>query len=624
MQLTLKVLSLLLIFTVFTVYGQNEPVPITISKEKAIIDGKAYYLHTVKQGETLFSIAKAYNVPQKDIVSINKDAATSIKTGQVLKIPSDQLAKLPPSMNSENYIFHIVEAGQTAYSIATKYNITKEELFKHNPEAEISPLQAGQVIKIPKASNGEAKHSDVLASSPSFKEHKVKRKETLYSISRSYLVTVDDIIALNPELNTSDLKTGQILKIPTEPIRVNSADNNEAPVETAKIIIPVSSEPCSPIDPKLVHNVAFLLPLFLDENKTIVDLDSVSGNKNIEDRLLFARSKNPLEFYEGALIAIDSLKKAGHSFKIHVYDTGRDLQKLNSILSRKELSEMELFIGPFDSLLIDKALAFANTYNIKVVSPLSQNINMLKGNPNLYQVNPSETSKIEAAIQYLSTQRDKNIILFKSSRPADKDIFNAFEERLNILRVEGFQFKTHNGNKDGTLSSKLVIDKENLVIVPSNEEIVVADVLRNMNYVNSSYKISVFGLPRWTTFTSIDITFLHNLQYEYYTSFFPEYNKPVTNSFILKMRDYFKTEPGAQSFSSQGYSYAFLGYDVTFYFLNALAKYGRNFESCLPTYHVDLIQSDFHFSKSENGNGIMNKAVNIVRYNKDYTIKKAY
>lgn len=622
MQLTGKVLSFLLIVSVLTAYSQNEPVPITLSKEKVIIDGKAYFMHTVKHGETLFSIAKAYNVPQKDIIAINKDAATSIKTGQVLKIPSDQLAKLPPSMNTDNYVFHIVEAGQTVFSIAEKYNIPKEELYKHNPETEISPLQAGQVIKIPKSTNGVVKQAE--ADSPSFREHKVKRKETLYSISRSYLVTVDDIIALNPELNTSDLKTGQILKIPTETTRINTPNGSEVSAEAAKVIIPATIEPCSLIDPKQVHNVAFLLPLFLDENKTIVDLDSLSGNKNMEERLLFGRSKNPLEFYEGALLAIDSLKKAGHSFRIYVYDTGRDLQKLNSILNRKELSEMELFIGPFDSLLIDKALVFAKTHNIKVVSPLSQNVNMLKGNPNLYQVNPSEISKIEAAIQYLSSQRDKNIILFKSSRPADKDIFNTFEERLNILRVEGFQFKTHTGNKDGTLSSKLVIDKENLIIVPSNEEIVVADVLRNMNYINSSYKISVFGLPRWTTFTSTDISFLHNLQYEYYTSFFPEYNKAVTKNFILKMRENFKTEPGAQSFSSQGYSYAFLGYDITFYFLNALAKYGRNFESCLPNYHVDLIQSDFHFTKSENGNGIMNKAVNIIRYNKDYTIRKVY
>lgn len=193
-----------------------------------------------------------------------------------------------------------------------------------------------------------------------------------------------------------------------------------------------------------------------------------------------------------------------------------------------------------------------------------------------------------------------------------------------MLRINGFQFKTHSGNKDGTLSSKLVTDRENLIIMPSVEEIAVSDLLRNLNYVNNSYKISVFGLTRWTTFTSTDISFMHNLQYEYYTSFFPDYNKQVTRNFIRKMREHFKTEPGSQSFTSQGYSYAFLGYDVTFYFLNALSKYGRNFEACLPSYQVDLIQSDFLFQPIEPGNGSINRVVNIIRYNKDFTITKIH
>jgi LysM repeat protein len=557
---------------------------------------------------------------------LNKDADTSIKVGQILKIPAEnQITQLPGILNSENYIFHIVESGQTVFSIAEKYQTTKENIYKHNPETEISPLQKGQIVKIPKtgASAGDLKQNE--PSVPSFSEHKVKRKETLYSISRNYNISVDEIIIMNPELNTSDIKTGQIIKIPLL-TKVAPSYNNDTTTGIANnnVVVMTALEPCTPKDDNQIHKVAFLLPLFLDENKTIVELDSVSGGKNVEEKLLFVRSRNPLEFYEGALLAIDSLKKAGHSFRIYVYDTGRDIQKLTGILNRKELAEMDMFIGPFDTLLLEKALVFAQMHNIKVVSPLSQNNNLLRGNPNLYQINPAETSKIDAAIQYLSSQRDKNIILFKSNRPLDKDIYNLFEEKLNLLRVDGFQFKTHTGNKDGTLSSKLVTDRENLIIMPSNEETAVADLLRNMNYVNINYKITVFGMPRWMTFSSIDISFLHNLQFEYYTSFFADYSKPVTKKFILKMREHFKTEPGTQSFSSQGYSYAFLGYDVTFYFLNALAKYGRNFDACLPLYQVDLIQSDFHFSPVPNGNGTMNNVVNIIKYNGDFTISRIH
>lgn len=619
MQLAIRYLILLLIISApfLDTYGQKEPVQITISKEKTIVDGKTYYLHTVKPGETLFSLSKAYNVPQKEIINLNKDAATSLKIGQILRIPSSTPLNVPSSLDSENYIFHIVEAGQTVVSIAEKYSLTKEDIYKHNPETEISPLQSGQVIKIPKDLKSTAKISDKSAT---YTEHKVKRKETLFSISRTYQVSVDDIIALNPELNTSDIKTGQTLKIPaaksgSPAVATEDADKSETKVTTF--------EPCAPTEDKKVHKVAFLLPLFLDENQTIQDIDSVSGNKSIEDRLIFNRSRYPLEFYEGALLAIDSLKKAGHSFKINVYDTGRDIQKLTNILKDKELTEMELFIGPFDTMLIEKALVFAKTHNIKVVSPLSQNMNLLRGNPLLYQVNPSENSKIDAAIQYLATQKDKNIVLFKSNRAADSEISNLFENKLNSLKGEGFQFKVHSGNTDANFMAKLVPDKENLIIMPSNEETAVADLLRKLNY-SHNYRTTIFGLPRWTTFSNTDISFFHNLQYEYYTSFYADYNKPVTRNFVLKMRENFRTEPGTHSFSSQGYSYAFLGYDVTFYFLNALAKFGKNFENCLPSYHVDLIQSDFHFSPTENGNGTMNKVVNIVRYNRDFTISKIY
>lgn len=626
-RIKINILLLLLIFSgSCLVNAQNEPVPIAISKEKAIIDGKTYYLHKVKPGETLFSISKAYNVPQKEIISLNKDAESSIKVGQILKIPAEHpVSKLPETLNSDNYIFHIVETGQTVFSIAEKYQTTKENIYKHNPETEISPLQKGQIVKIPK--NGAASVGITRNEQPAsnFSEHKVKRKETLYSISRNYNISVDEIIALNPELNTSDIKTGQIIKIPmiTKVVPSNISDSTLG-TPNNNVVRMTAIEPCTPQENGQIQKIAFLLPLFLEENKTIVDLDSVSGSKNVEEKLLFARSRNPLEFYEGALLAIDSLKKAGHSFRIYVYDTGRDIQKLTTILSRKELTEMDMFIGPFDTLLLERALLFARTHNIKVVSPLSQNNNLLRGNPHLYQINPAETSKIEAAIQYLSTQREKNIILFKSNRPLDKDIYNLFEEKLNLLRIDGFQFKTHTGNKDGTLSSKLVTDKENLIIMPSNEETAVADLLRNLNYVNSSYKITVFGMPRWMTFSSIDISFLHNLQFEYYTSFFADYSKPVTRKFILKMREHFKTEPGVQSFSSQGYSYAFLGYDITFYFLNALARYGRDFDACLPLYQVDLIQSDFHFAPVPNGNGTMNNVVNIVKYNRDFTITRIH
>lgn len=618
MRFTIESFILFSLFVVAVpfVKAQNEPVPITISTEKTTIDGKAFYLHTINPGETLYSISKAYHVSQNEIISHNPEASTTIRVGQTLKIPVNQLTESSSLTNSQDYIFHIAEPGQTIDAIAEKYNLSKDELIKDNPELEVSPLQNGQVVKIPKN-----RKSNNIAATSNFSEHKVKRKETLYSISRSYGVTVDEIIALNPELNTSDIKTGQTIKIPAKKAPAPEVVAVDTPEVKNEPVVVKAWEPCTTAEEKKEHKVAFLLPLYLEENRTVIDLDSISSNKGLEDRLIYNRSKNFIEFYEGALLAIDSLKRAGNSYKVYVYDTGRELKKLTGILNRKELSEMDIFIGPFDSTLVDKAVEFAKGHNIKVVSPLSQNINKLRGNPNLFQVNPAEFHKIDAAIQYLSTQKDKNIILVKSNRHTDDEIFKLFEAKLNLLVSGGFHFKTHTGS-NGSLSSKLVTDKENIIIMPSNEEAAVSDLLRNVNYVNSSYRITVFGLPRWTTFSNTDINYLHNLQFEYYTSFFADYSKPVTKLFILKMRNNFHTEPEAQSFTSQGYNFAFLGYDISFYFLSALAKYGKDFENCLPNHHVDLIQSNLYFSPVQNGDGTMNSAVSIIKYNKDYTITK--
>lgn len=617
MRFTINLLILFLLLVVACPFaiGQNEPVPITISTEKTVIDGKTYYLHTIKPGETLYSISKAYHVPLSEIISLNPEASTSVRVDQVLKIPVTQITQTPAVANSQEFIFHIAEAGQTIDNIAEKYNLSRDELIKTNPELEVGSIQSGQVVKIPKN-----KKSYTPAALTSYTEHKVKRKETLYSISRSYGLTVEEVIALNPELNTSDIKTGQTIKIPAKQVPAPVTVAVDTPEVKTEPEVVKTFEPCSTIKDNKVHTIAFLLPLYLEENKTVIELDSVSG-KGFEEKLIYNRSKSFIEFYEGALLAIDSLKKAGYSYKVHVYDTGRELKKLVNILNRKELTEMDMFIGPFDSTLIDKAVEFAKAHNIKVISPLSQNTNKLRGNPNLFQVNPAEIHKIDAAIQYLASQKDKNIVLVKSNRLTDEELFKLYESKLSQLTSTGFQYKIHIGNA-GSLSSKLVTDRENIIILPSNEEAVVSELLRNINYINTSYRISVFGLPRWNTFSNTDINYLHNLQFEYYTSFFADYSKPVTRNFIVKMRKNFNTEPEAQSFTSQGYNFAFLGYDISFYFLSALGKYGSEFENCLPAHQVDLIQSNFLFSPVQNGNGTMNSAVSIVKYNKDYTITK--
>ncbi|MES2395756.1 MAG: LysM peptidoglycan-binding domain-containing protein, partial [Bacteroidota bacterium] len=129
--------TLYLILNAFTAYSQEKPAGgILKSKNVTTINGVKYYLHTVEKGQTLFAIAKGYELSLNDIVIENPEAIDGIKPGQVLKVPIKKAKKIEsaPVTNGGNYVLHQVEAGQTLYSISKQYNTTVEKIKILNPE----------------------------------------------------------------------------------------------------------------------------------------------------------------------------------------------------------------------------------------------------------------------------------------------------------------------------------------------------------------------------------------------------------------------------------------------------------------------------------------------------------
>lgn len=125
---------------------------------------------------------------------------------------------------SQKVINHKVKSGESIYSIAKKYDVTQSEIFEMNPKLKGSVLGLNTEVKIPnkkfkeKVTKKEVivdKKNETIVEVPSTKsEHLVKAKETLYSISKKYGITMETICDLNPELKTGNLKTGMNLKLP--------------------------------------------------------------------------------------------------------------------------------------------------------------------------------------------------------------------------------------------------------------------------------------------------------------------------------------------------------------------------------------------------------------------------
>lgn len=122
-------------------------------------------------------------------------------------------------LQAQNYKTHRVESGETIESIAKQYNVTPFDIYTINPDAK-KELNVNTVLIIP---NSKVETTQTTTKTvkelKGFQEHKVKRKETLYSLSKKYNVEQDDIKKHNTFLYANNLRKGDRIKIPQYQIK---------------------------------------------------------------------------------------------------------------------------------------------------------------------------------------------------------------------------------------------------------------------------------------------------------------------------------------------------------------------------------------------------------------------
>lgn len=168
------------------------------------------FFHIVQQGETLFSIAKRYNVQIEGIKELNKLITDAIKPGDKLIINPNQPVQ---NVNEESVIpgYHTVIQGETLYSIAKLYHTTVELLRTVNDLANDTIRIGDELIVLPRHGEkpGEQKVTDDVEG-PVYYE--VRQGETLFSISRKFSTDVDTLRKLNNLIDNTVL-TGQMLRV---------------------------------------------------------------------------------------------------------------------------------------------------------------------------------------------------------------------------------------------------------------------------------------------------------------------------------------------------------------------------------------------------------------------------
>ncbi len=577
------------------------------SDKKVMIQGKAYYIHTVKKGETLYAISKAYNILPKEIAIYNPTVFDGLSIGQRLKIPIVSQEK----QNQGKFIYHTVSQGETIYYLTKKYNVKEKDIYKHNPESK-NGIQTGQVLKIPKPKRNK---DNFKKEDKHFYYHKVAKKETLYSISKKYDVEQQVIIDNNPEITVSGLKYDMLIKIPKQKSTTLTATKDTIPADSLiNDTLNIITSGC--INQDYLHNpvqykIALLLP-FSKDNDII--------NKEIELKEIKEIKNKPfLEFYEGFLLAVEKLQQKGLQLKLFVYDTQKDSATITGIIEKEELKSVDLIIGPVRRNLFKIVAGFAKQNNIDIIMPSPAKYNFTNNNPNVFQIIPSFESQLNNAIEFFGNHPAASYIIVHNNTKQELDFIAKNKPRLekylhkkdSNLNVAINQVSFKQKGVDG-LQAYMIKDTNNVIFIPSADRAYVSDaVTRIFIKYHEDYRLTLVGFPVWTKFDNISLEYLHDMEFHTFTHNFVDYKNEKVKQFVKDFRNIYMCEPGYSSF---------LGYDIANYFLNAMMTYGNDFKFCLDSLKTELLQSKFIFEKTCPTCGYENTGAFIIKYDEEYNI----
>lgn len=168
------------------------------------------FIYTVQKGDSLYSIAKKYYTTVNDIIDINNLTNLTLQIGQKLRIPEKYTEG---ELTMPNFVNYIVKKGDSLYSIARNFNTTVDQIKKDNSLV-TNTLSIGQVLKIrtPEKDNVIIEECFGEEYVPTDTTYTVKKGDSLYSISKKFNTTVDNIKKKN-NLTSNVLSIGQVLKI---------------------------------------------------------------------------------------------------------------------------------------------------------------------------------------------------------------------------------------------------------------------------------------------------------------------------------------------------------------------------------------------------------------------------
>ena len=488
--------------------------------------------------------------------------------------------------------------------------------------------------------------------------HTVKKKQSLNDIAEIYGVTVYDILSENKDVKKTNPKAGTIIRIPYKEVVVEEVFDEDELIEQDSIVYAPEFVPTN-FDAERLYKVALMMPLYLEQ----VDDKFLSEEPN--NKQLLAKPFSYLHFYEGFMIAVDSMiSKYDMKIDLKVYDVDQDTNKVIAALNDTCLAKMDIIVGPFHLKPFERVNAFANENEIMIVNPMTLREDLVVNNRNMVKVKPSYSSQMEWLEKVIADKyTDNNIFVFtidssnmdyaylieeialrnidEYSYVPNKHIKKIIKRQQDALKNEEIEFDSTKYVSDNVsfdvfminefpddttkLKNQVVIYnysidslnkikntasafRNNLVIVYGDDKVFATEMINKLNIFSKDHPVSLIALPDWSKHDRLFNENLMKLSTIIFDDDYTSYDTYSVGKFICKFREEYGTEPK---------DIAYHGFNIGWYFLNALINYGDTISKGIEVYDIPLLNTKYHFQRKSEFDGVENTYWNIYQY-KDY------
>jgi len=271
------------------------------------------------------------------------------------------------------------------------------------------------------------------------------------------------------------------------------------------------------------------------------------------------------EYYQGALIALDSFENAKCKVRLCVFDTENDSLKTTTITQKTSFKESELIIGPVKPGGNQVVGAFSKKEKVFHVSPLMTLSKTKLNDPFWISANPDLPSYGGILLsQILLKDSQPNIIVIADKSTFGKGLAAGFKN----LDKKGATVKVLEYMPTLNVQTYINPNTNNHLVIASNSESIVQFCLRNIKDTIAINGLHTYGFMQWFDFKNVDYPLYMRCNTHFISPFFVDYEHEFVKSFIKKYREKYNTDPTES---------AFKGYDQFLFFTNQVALYGKNF-----------------------------------------------